>query len=213
MADVSVINANNTDYNVKDSTARALIAELQNSVFPIGSVIMSATCSTEADVITNYGGNAWVQITDKFLMAKGSTYTTDGGSATVTLTSNNLPPHSHTQQGQITTSDTTATHKHAFTTNEQGAHTHYLSTNVNDNILRAGLTGINNSGGSIGSTNATTVATKSNGAHTHSGTTNNGGASHNHTVTLSGSTGSTGSGTAFDILPPYTTVYVWRRES
>lgn len=50
------------------------------------------------------------------------------------------------------------------------------------------------------------------GAHTHtvSGTAASAGA-HTHTVT--GDTETVGRGTAFSILPPYTTVFFWRRDT
>lgn len=53
-----------------------------------------------------------------------------------------------------------------------------------------------------------------NGSHSHSfsysgNTGSNGG--HNHNITVSGTIGNTGSGNAFNIMPPYKTVYIWER--
>lgn len=49
--------------------------------------------------------------------------------------------------------------------------------------------------------------------HTHSVTTGGVSANHNHSFTPSGTVGNTGSGSSFSILPPYLSVYVWKRIS
>lgn len=73
-------------------------------------------------------------------------------------------------------------HTHSFTTSSDGAHTHTLgvasTTTIDSNVLGRNAFGANAS-----------EVTDSNGAHTHSGTT-----------------GATGSGTAFSILPSYRAV-------
>ena len=107
-----------------------------------------------------------------------------GGSDTATLTEANLPPHSHT-----------INHDHPAVGTSSDAHTHTIGfeyfpnteTKV-DGSLR--VTDINNQTGGTG-TNA-------------NGTTSSD--AHSHTVDLpsfSGSSGSTGSGTAFDVTNPY----------
>ena len=53
-------------------------------------------------------------------------------------------------------------------------------------------------------------------SHTHSITTSNvasGGwsANHTHSVTAKGTLNSVGSGTSFSIMPPYLSVYMWKR--
>ncbi len=58
------------------------------AMMPIGFVV-SFTISTNPNSI--YGFGTWTAITDKFLVAHGSTYTSTGGAATATLAANNIP--------------------------------------------------------------------------------------------------------------------------
>lgn len=63
------------------------------SAYPIGSIYMS-TVSTNPGTL--FGGT-WAQLEDRFLLTAGSTYTagSTGGSATVTLSTNQIPAHTH----------------------------------------------------------------------------------------------------------------------
>ena len=62
-------------------------------VYPVGSIYMSAN-STRPEVL--FGGT-WTQLKDRFLLGAGSTYDggATGGSATHTLTVNEMPAHNH----------------------------------------------------------------------------------------------------------------------
>lgn len=64
-----------------------------DSLYPIGSIYMSVN---NVNPSTIFGGT-WEQIEDKFLLASGTTYSagTTGGEATVTLSTNQIPSHSH----------------------------------------------------------------------------------------------------------------------
>lgn len=128
----------------------------------------------------------------------GSTTSSDGtmasgGSQTHTLTSSELPAHTH-DQGTLVT-QTNGIHSHSI--NDPG-HNHGGQTG--SAAMKSGGSGM--SGGGSGSDS---------GTHQHninSGTTsitiqNNGG----HTHTITGSTGSAGSGQSFNIMPPYQTVH------
>ena len=191
----------------------AIIKSMQNANFPVGHFIFSKTCDTEAKVIANYGGVHWRRITDKFIGACGTVLSINGGgSNSVQLSASNIPSHSHSLSGTFTTSETTASHTHEFFTDEQGAHTHYVSTNSNDSVIRAGGSGFGGTGGNVTVQNASVLPTSSSGMHQHHGTTEPGGVAHSHDVTLSGSTGATGSGQAFSIIPSYDGAYVWVRE-
>jgi hypothetical protein len=190
-----------------------IVKSIQNASFPVGHFIFTKTCDTESKVIANYGGVHWRRITDKFIGACGNVLSINGGgSNSVQLSASNIPSHSHSLSGTFTTSETTASHTHEFFTDEQGAHTHYVSTNSNDSVIRAGGTGFGGTGGDVTVQNASVLPTSSSGMHYHSGTTKPGGEAHTHDVTLSGSTGSTGSGEAFSIIPSYEGAYVWVRE-
>lgn len=190
-----------------------IVKSIQNASFPVGHFIFSKTCDTEAKVIANYGGVHWRRITDKFIGACGTVLSINGGgSNSVQLSVSNIPDHSHTLSGTFVTSETTASHTHEFFTDEQGAHTHYVSTNSNDSVIRAGGSGFGGTGGNVTTQNASALPTSSSGIHQHHGTTEPGGVAHAHDVTLSGSTGATGSGQAFSIVPSYEGAYVWVRE-
>lgn len=72
--------------------------DLVDVVYPVGSIYMSVNSTSPA---TLFGGT-WVQIKDTFLLACGDTYSSDGnvataqhGSATHTLTINEIPSHNH----------------------------------------------------------------------------------------------------------------------
>lgn len=69
---------------------------LNDKIYPVGCIVH---LYVDTDPATLLGVGVWTQITDRFLLAKGSTYTTlgaTGGEATHKLTTNELPSHSHT---------------------------------------------------------------------------------------------------------------------
>ena len=75
------------------------IAQLEqnylNYMYPVGSIYISVGSTSPAVLF----GGTWEQIEDRFLLAKGSTYTTleaTGGEATHTLTTQEIPSHDHT---------------------------------------------------------------------------------------------------------------------
>ena len=122
--------------------------------------------------------------------------------------------HNHTASAS-----TVANHKHGFsavTSNagnhthtltgsnaSAGAHTHTISgTNANNGTHTHTLSGNNANNGAHTHTWSGSIA--NNGAHTHTITVANNGA-HTHTI------GNTGGGLPINILPPYQTVYMWRR--
>lgn len=64
-------------------------------IYPVGSIYLS-TVNTDPGTI--FGGT-WQQLKDRFLLAAGDTYAAGsiGGEATHTLTTDEIPSHSHTQ--------------------------------------------------------------------------------------------------------------------
>lgn len=64
-----------------------------DSIYPIGAIYLSVNATDPATIF----GGAWTRIEDKFLLAAGSTYTagSTGGEATHTLTTDELPRHTH----------------------------------------------------------------------------------------------------------------------
>lgn len=87
----NVVNNYDTWSSQKISTA--ISGSLLNFVYPVGSIYMSVN-STNPSIIL---GGTWEQIEDVFLLSAGQTYTAGdtGGEATHTLTTDEIPSHSH----------------------------------------------------------------------------------------------------------------------
>lgn len=87
-----------TDHRHPVPTLQAVNAasttKLIDIVYPVGSIFLSTNSANPA----TYMGGEWVQIEDVFLLAAGSTYTAGdtGGEATHTLTTDEIPAHTHT---------------------------------------------------------------------------------------------------------------------
>lgn len=148
--------------------------------FPVGSIYLSVNDTNPSNLF----GGTWVQIKDKFLLACGSTYSNGatGGEATVTLTSSQMPSHTHAA--------TFSSGKAA----SAGAHTHSI--------------GVDNDG--AGGSGYSTVHKASTGYQTLAGTTSSAGA-HTHTVTGTVTVTNTGGGGSHNNMPPYIAVYMWYR--
>jgi hypothetical protein len=123
-----------------------------STVYPVGSYYINETDSTNPATLFGFG--TWVAVTDKFIVGHGSTYTTTGGAATVTLAQANLPA--------------------------VGLHMKMPSAGWSN-------TSAGTAAGVGGTDNASIITT---------------------TNIL---TENMGSGTAFDIIPPYQAAYIWKR--
>lgn len=106
----------------------------------------------------------------------------EGGAKTVTLTTANMPSHNHALSSGTATAA------------EAAAHTHQAAADTYK----------------VGSGSGSNYKYLTNDGTTGPATTGSGGA-HTHTVTLSGSTGSKGSGTAHSNMQPYITCYYYKR--
>ena len=154
----------------------------------VGMIITSTTLNTEDKVKAIYGGKHWVLIEGRMLLGVSASHAanTTGGSETHTLSVENLPSHAH---GIPALSGTAV----------GGNHSHSL---VSDG---AAYGGINNAGtpyktGEYSYPNGVRdIMLRSSGNLTLG------------VVTNASTTGATGSGTAFDTMPPYKTVYMWER--
>lgn len=82
---------------LEGKTVSEIVTQVLNSIHPIGSIYMSFENVSPA---TLYGGS-WERVKDRFLLAAGDRYSIGeaGGSATVTLTVDQIPPHSHSSFG------------------------------------------------------------------------------------------------------------------
>lgn len=105
---------------------------------PVGSLYWSSKNTNPSQLF----GGTWTQIKDKFILAAGDTYTNGatGGAATVTLTINQIPSHTHTGPSHThsftpagTVSSHTHTgpsHTHSFTpAGTVSSHSHTMSHN------------------------------------------------------------------------------------
>ena len=65
--------------------------------FPVGSIYWTGKAPNDGGDPNVLFGGTWVQIKDRFILAAGDTYSNGatGGSATVTLSTNEIPSHSH----------------------------------------------------------------------------------------------------------------------
>ena len=164
--------------------------EILNQAYPINSVYISYSNTNPG---TLFGGT-WEIIGDGRVLKgiKSGTAGTTGGSSTVTLSTANLPAHTHTYDKANANTD-----PHVLTVAEMPAHDHQLGYN----------------GRSTNPGYAAYKLTDSVESSTGTGTTG-GNQGHTHPIsTTSTNTGSAGSSTptAINVQDPYITVYMWRR--
>ncbi len=137
----------------------------------------------------------------RFLRGSSSSGST-GGADTFTLEEGNLPSHTHTFSGSTSSA---GSHNHSGSTNTTGNHNHLVGNNSGGgNQLGYAIGNIGRHGdANYWNTYNNPVYTNTVGTHSHSLTINSNGA---HTHTLTGTIGSTGSGTAVTHLPKYVDV-------
>lgn len=190
--------------------ANLSVLQGRNGSVPIGAVVALAANLTGAHTVPATGtvdGQGWMycdgaaipagcnltgntpNITgSRFLMGSTAAGTT-GGAASVTLTTTELPAHTHSidhDHGSVTSGGQSATHTHGQYCVQTGG----------------------------GASDAPERTSSMSTANTTQFNTGNASGDHTHSVDLpnfTGTSGSTGSGTAFSILPTYiTTVYLIR---
>ncbi len=94
--DNSAVGAINVQ-NAIDGTCTKFSNELQNfllKVYPVGSIYISTTLKTPSEVQNSFGGT-WVSYGVGKTLLSSTTSEQTGGSNTVTLTTANLPAHTH----------------------------------------------------------------------------------------------------------------------
>jgi microcystin-dependent protein len=160
------------------ATAAQLNAAAVAPGFPSGGIIIwsGSAAAIPAGWFLCDGANSTPNLRDRFVVGAGSTYAVGatGGAATVTLTTGNLPAHTHTVNINTGAMSANASHTHTVPSNVD-------NLGVNTGNGTAGITG-----GDLQIVNSTTSA--SNIDHVHN---------------VNGNTGSIGSGTAHENLPPY----------
>lgn len=197
----SVLEAENVtpDANVNNQLLEALNkikAEAILAAHPVGSLYW--TSSSENPAIT-FGGGTWVQIKDKFILAAGDSYTNGGtgGAATVVLTEQQLPSHTHTFTGSAVTSG--------------GASTETVTITDPGHRHKALMSG---GSGSLTGATISLIQSKINQINTYIQSETTGITAkhaHTHSVTASGTNSATGGGEAHDNMPPYIVKYCWER--
>ena len=207
-------------FKLVDEKLNYLYGQLQDTaskLYPVGSVYISFSAT---DPSTLFGGT-WQRLKDTFLLANGDSYApnTTGGSATKTIGVTNMPSHNHTVSAS-------GNHTHSVTTSASGSHSHTRGTmnitgrigNVDESsssstgaFYRSGRSGkLENQGGDadpnvyFDASRSWTGSTSTAPNHTHTVNITSSG-SHTHT------TNNTGGGTPLNIMPPYMTVYMWKR--
>lgn len=174
---------------------------LLDTVYPVGSIYMSVNSTNPA---TLFGGK-WEQIQGRFLLAASSAYGagSTGGEATHTLTANEMPVHNHSAW-----------------TDSQGGHNHnrgnmeiygQVQAHYNAAIAQNEASGCFFNPGWPGKNIDTGGGNSAGGlvfqaSRNWTGVTNWTGA-HGHNVGI----GNTGSGEAHNNMPPYLSVYMWKR--
>jgi microcystin-dependent protein len=179
VAPTAAVGTNTTQIATTAFVTAALIA-----AYPIGSIYMS-TVSTNPGTLLGFG--TWVAYGQgRMPISADGTYTagSTGGAATTTLSTANLPSHTHTFSATSGAMSANSTHQHY----------------VGSNDSTAGY------GGDAGNREFVQNYNAGNGPATY---TNYADISHTHDV--SGTTGGTGSGTAVTTISPYIAVYMWNR--
>lgn len=222
-------NFNITPDDTKDNQVMEALTKLKAeaalAAHPVGSLYWTSVNENPA---TTFGGGTWEQIKDKFILAAGDTYSqgSTGGSATVTLTSAQMPVHTHTMESAGNHSHTTDSLK-----NKDGTadikNTAGMSAKSSGWFAPQGFKTYSDTDGSVFTQTSgnyynyafSSAERNSNGArinmnieHTHNmehtHTTNTTGA-HTHTINNAG--GSSGTTQAHNNMPPYIVQYCWKR--
>lgn len=177
--------AEDWDVRVYGKLLKDYIQSFIKAMYPVGSIYMSVNATNPS---TYFGGTwvAWgagrVPVGINTSDSNFNTVEKTGGAATVTLTTAQMPAHTHTFTGN------------SATTSSKGAHTHNIGRDTDGGSGSSRYTvhsaGVSGAGG--------TSPTSSAGAHTH-------------TVTANGTNANTGGGGAHSNLQPYIVCYMWKR--
>lgn len=177
--------AEDWDVRVYGKLLKDYIQSFIKTMYPVGSIYMSVNATNPSA----YFGGTWVAwgagrvpVGINTSDSNFNTVEKTGGAATVTLTTAQMPAHTHTFTGS------------SATTSSKGAHTHNIGRDTDGGSGSSRYTvhsaGVSGAGG--------TSPTSSAGAHTH-------------TVTANGTNANTGGSGAHSNLQPYIVCYMWKR--
>jgi microcystin-dependent protein len=153
------------------------------AAYPVGSIYMSTVSTNPA---TLFGFGTWVAYGQgRMPISADGTYTagSTGGSATTTLSTTNLPSHTHSFSATSGNPNTSLNHRHYVGSRDSTA----------DNGGNYAQEFVSDAGSGYGPNTYTNYQDLQ---HTHD---------------ISGTTGSAGSGTAVTTISPYIAVYMWTR--
>lgn len=180
------------------------------SAYPVGSIYLSVNSTSP----TTLFGGTWVQLKDKFMLTAGDTYVagTTGGEATHTLSVNEMPSHTHTQNAH--------THTQNAHTHVQNKHRHAADTpdvwGVTPRFVVAGdsvgndtVSNISGTGYSIPHVSDQTPGFGGMKYTDYTTVTNQETTATNQPTTATNQY--TGGGQAHNNMPPYLVVYAWKR--
>lgn len=157
--------------------------------YPVGSVYISAVSTSPASLF----GGVWEQIKDAFLLSAGDDYAagSTGGAAEITLGTANLPAHAHTRG----TMDITGS-LYCYSAYNKGNDDYW--TNATSGAFYKDPDNYNEEGSTLNqSENADLDACRM--------------VSFKASRAWTGETSYVGEGEAFSSMPPYLTVYMWKR--
>lgn len=194
---------------VANAITAATTAVIQ-AAYPVGSIYINATNATNPAALLGFG--TWVafgagRVPVGFDAGDGLFNAAEktGGTKDATLVS-----HSHSVSASGSTGGQSAGHTHTFsgTTSGAGAHSHSVTAGWANGAVANAPAATENLVAPL-----LTYSTSGVGDHSHSysGTTSGGSSDHTHSVSVSGSTSTNGSSATNANLPPFITVYMWKR--
>lgn len=171
------------------------LATITDLIYPVGSIYMNVSNLNPATIF----GGTWEEIQGRFLLGRSAAHQAGqtAGAETVTLTVAQMPAHTHTGPSHT---HSTPNHTHTATCGSAGAHSHTVARK------KVAATGTAKYAAQAGDSHGTSSA----GAHTHTITIASGGGGTTGAAGT-GNTGSAGSGQAVNIMPPFLSVYMWKR--
>lgn len=208
---------NNLSQEINGIKKKINAINILDKKYPIGSIYITSQYSSSSQVAAAIGGT-WESFGQgRTLIGVGSNGTTNyssssstGGNSKVSLTTSNIPAHTHTVTAQGTVSSTFT--GRSVSTNSSGSHNHSIAARPSGQ--EASGYGILPS--DIGFADRVIIQDRSKYSYTNS--TGN----HSHTITPAGTitstfngtaatTSSVGNSSAINIQNPYITVYFWKR--
>jgi len=214
-SNVATSTATTPSYNSNNSSIAT--TAYVNSVLPQGVILMWSGASTSIPVgwricDGNYGTP---NLVDRFVVGAGGSYTVGdtGGASNVAIATSNLPAHSHSLSITANTGDAGG---HTHTATSSSTSTSTSNSTVNDpghahtiTVSAGGLGGQDSPTRALAGTSSTSTQTTgisvgvSTATTTFTNTTLTPVNNHQHILTVSGTTGSVGTGANVDIRPPY----------